>query len=85
MISPESRSGRPEPAGERSRRAAAPLLVIVGGRDALLDSQETRRRLERTVPHATVRFLPETGHLLREQSLPILGFLRVSEEGGHHA
>jgi pimeloyl-ACP methyl ester carboxylesterase len=52
-----------------------PMLVIVGGRDGLLDSYDTRRRLERAAPHATVRLLPDAGHLLRDQTTPILDFL----------
>jgi pimeloyl-ACP methyl ester carboxylesterase len=58
-------------------RLAVPILVTVGGRDSLLDSYETRRRLERAVPHATVNLLPDAGHPLRGQTLPILGFLRA--------
>ncbi|MEU4540155.1 alpha/beta hydrolase [Streptosporangium sp. NPDC023825] len=63
------------------RRLSMPVLVTVGGRDALLDSHETRRRLEAAVPHATVRLLPDAGHLLRGQTLPILDFLSSREEG----
>jgi pimeloyl-ACP methyl ester carboxylesterase len=36
-------------------RLGMPVLVIVGGRDRMLDSFGTRRRLERAVPHAIVR------------------------------
>jgi pimeloyl-ACP methyl ester carboxylesterase len=51
-----------------------PMLTIVGGRDAMLDSHQTRRRLE----HAgkPVHFLPDAGHLLPDQTQPILDFLR---------
>jgi pimeloyl-ACP methyl ester carboxylesterase len=57
-------------------RLSMPMLVIVGGRDALLDSHDTRRRLNRSAPHATVRLLPGTGHFLPLQTGPILDFLR---------
>lgn len=53
-----------------------PVMLIVGGRDVMLDSYETKRRLERLGPHVTVRFLAEAGHALREQAGPIDGFLR---------
>ncbi|WP_163505833.1 alpha/beta fold hydrolase [Fodinicola acaciae] len=46
------------------RRLAMPVLAIVGGRDAMLDSAETKRRLEANAPHAKVLLLPERGHLL---------------------
>jgi pimeloyl-ACP methyl ester carboxylesterase len=53
-----------------------PILLIVGGRDALLDSQETKRRLERAAPRAVVCLLPEAGHLIRDQTPRVLEFLR---------
>ena len=56
-------------------RLTAPLLVIVGGQDVLLDSADTRRRLERWAPQADVVFLPEGRHLILGQSGKILEFL----------
>ena len=53
-----------------------PVLVIVGGRDAMLDSRDTKRRLEQTTPHAIVHLLPDAGHGLRGQTAVILDFLR---------
>lgn len=47
------------------------LLVIVGGRDRMLDSHETKRRL----PEATV-LLPEAGHILPAQTERVLTWLR---------
>ena len=52
-----------------------PLLAIVGGRDALLDSAETQARLERHAPAATVVLLPSAGHLLPSQADRISRFL----------
>lgn len=57
------------------RRLTMPVLAVVGGRDALLDSDETRQRLTTTVPQATVRLLPEAGHLLPDQTMTVLQFL----------
>ncbi|HEU5472365.1 MAG TPA: alpha/beta fold hydrolase [Actinophytocola sp.] len=57
------------------RRLTMPVLVIAGERDAALDSRDTRRRLARTVPHATVRLLPGVGHFPAGQAQPILEFL----------
>lgn len=51
-----------------------PMLTIVGGRDAMLDSHQTRQRLQQA--GKTVRLLPEAGHLLPNQTQPILDFLR---------
>jgi pimeloyl-ACP methyl ester carboxylesterase len=52
-----------------------PVLAIVGGKDVLLDSAETKRRLERNVPRAEVRYFPEAGHLIQGQAEGILQFL----------
>jgi pimeloyl-ACP methyl ester carboxylesterase len=57
-------------------RLTMPVRAIVGGRDALLHSYQTRSRLEATAPHATVRLMPGAGHLLPDQSTTILDFLR---------
>lgn len=48
------------------------LLVIVGGRDRMLDSHETQRRL----PDRTV-LLPEAGHILPQQTQRILDYLKA--------
>jgi pimeloyl-ACP methyl ester carboxylesterase len=60
---------------EALRRLTMPLLVIVGGRDAFLSSSSTRRRITETAPHATVRFLPDGGHYLPNQTEAIIDFL----------
>lgn len=58
------------------RALTMPVLVIAGARDAVLDSYDTRRRLARTAPHATVRLLPDVGHFPAAQASPIRDFLR---------
>ena len=52
-----------------------PVLAIVGGRDVLIDSAQTKTRFERNVPHAQIRYLAETGHLIPAQTAEILEFL----------
>jgi hypothetical protein len=51
-------------------------MAVVGGIDSMIDSYETERRLTANVPHATVRLLPESGHLLSDQTETVLRFLR---------
>ncbi|WP_327581180.1 alpha/beta hydrolase [Nonomuraea sp. NBC_00507] len=63
---------------EALRGLAVPVLAIVGGRDALLDSHDTRRRLQRNVPHAEVRLLPDAGHLLPAHTREIMDFLETA-------
>lgn len=57
------------------RRLTMPMLVIVGERDALLDSHETARRVTRTIPHAIATVLPGMAHSITGQTQPILDFL----------
>jgi pimeloyl-ACP methyl ester carboxylesterase len=60
---------------EALRRLNMPVLAIVGARDVLLDSAETRRRLERHAPKAEVVYLPDAGHLILGQTGKVLAFL----------
>lgn len=53
-----------------------PVMAIAGGKDVLMDSAATKRRLERNVPQAEIRYLPEAGHFIPGQTAPILEFLR---------
>jgi len=56
-------------------RLTMPVMAILGGQDVLLDSDETKRRLKSTVPHADICYLAEAGHLITRQTAPILDFL----------
>ena len=53
-----------------------PILAMVGGKDVLLDSAGTRRRLAASAPHVQILYLPEGRHLLSDQTDTILAFLR---------
>jgi pimeloyl-ACP methyl ester carboxylesterase len=55
-----------------------PVLAIVGARDVLLDSAETKRRLEQHAPDAQVVYLPEAGHLIAGQTARVMEFLTPS-------
>lgn len=61
-----------------------PLLAIVGGRDVLLDSVDTRDRLKRNVPNAEVCFIEEGYHFLPGQTSRIMAFLErnIAPSGG---
>lgn len=58
------------------KRLTMPVLAIVGGKDVMLDSADTRARLARDVPNADIRFLPEARHYIPGQTATILEFLR---------
>ncbi|OXM75036.1 MULTISPECIES: alpha/beta fold hydrolase [Amycolatopsis] len=67
------------------RKLTMPVLVIVGGRDAMFDSRDTARRIERAVPHATVTLLPEVAHSILGQTRPVLDFLTSRPDGSRTA
>lgn len=52
-----------------------PILTIIGGRDVLLDSRDTRERLQRTAPHAEICFIEEGYHFLPDQASRVMDFL----------
>lgn len=52
-----------------------PILTIIGGRDVLLDSRDTRERLQRYVPHAEICFIEEGYHFLPDQATRVMEFL----------
>jgi pimeloyl-ACP methyl ester carboxylesterase len=62
------------------RRLAMPVLLIVGGRDAILDSDETLHRLKRAVPRLEAHYQENAGHFLPGQTGTILDFLRAGAE-----
>jgi pimeloyl-ACP methyl ester carboxylesterase len=57
------------------QRLAMPVMAILGGKDVLIDSAETKRRLRRNVPHANIRYFPDAGHFISAQRDAILEFL----------
>lgn len=60
---------------EQMGRLDMPILAVIGGRDALIDSRETRARLERSAPHAEVCFIEDGYHFLPDQSRRVMDFL----------
>jgi pimeloyl-ACP methyl ester carboxylesterase len=57
---------------EQLRSLNMPILAIVGGRDVLLDSRDTRARLTQTAPHAEICFFEDGYHYLPDQSSRIM-------------
>jgi hypothetical protein len=57
-----------------------PVLALVGAQDALLNSNETKARLEQSAPNATVRLLADAGHVIRGETATIAEFLAKGYE-----
>jgi len=68
----------PQLSDEALGRLTMPVQCIVGGQDVLIDSAETKTRLERCVPQAEVIFVPEAPHFIRGQVISIGQFLAVA-------
>lgn len=62
------------------KRLTMPVMAILGGKDVLLDSAHTKQRLERNVAHTEIRYFPDAGHFIPDQTAPILEFLRRTKE-----
>jgi pimeloyl-ACP methyl ester carboxylesterase len=60
------------------RALTIPVLVIVGANDALLDSMDTRRRVEGLLDNGEVRYIEEAGHLILGQGAAIAEFMNGS-------
>ncbi|WP_130798819.1 alpha/beta fold hydrolase [Streptomyces otsuchiensis] len=56
-------------------RLTMPVLVIVGGNDAMFDSWDTVRRVRKRVPQARMNVLPEAGHAILGQTAAVERFL----------
>jgi len=63
------------------RTVSIPVMAMLGGKDAILDSDETRRRLAMCLPQAQISYLPDVGHGLVDPTSPVLEFLLASTDG----
>lgn len=68
----------PQLADDQLGRLKMPILAIIGGRDVLLDSYDTRARLERAAPHAEIYFIEDGYHFLQDQAPRVMDFLERS-------
>jgi pimeloyl-ACP methyl ester carboxylesterase len=59
------------------RQLKMPVLAILGAKDVILDSAETKARLERNVPYAAIRYLSDMGHGIFGERAAILEFLTL--------
>jgi pimeloyl-ACP methyl ester carboxylesterase len=66
---------------EALRRLSMPVLCVLGAKDAMIDSAGTRERLARNVAGAEIRWLPDAGHFLSDQTAPIAAFLESALAG----
>jgi pimeloyl-ACP methyl ester carboxylesterase len=55
-------------------------LVVIGGKDVLIDSVDTRARLESHCPQATIHFVPDGRHVLPRQTEAVLEFLQSARD-----
>jgi pimeloyl-ACP methyl ester carboxylesterase len=65
-------------ADDALRRLAMPVLTILGGKDAFIDSSGTRERLAANLPKGEILYLPEAGHFLMGHTAQIDAFLKTA-------
>jgi pimeloyl-ACP methyl ester carboxylesterase len=65
---------------ERLKAITAPLFVVLGARDRMLNSYDTAARLTRLQPAASIKVLPGTGHALFDDGADLHTFLRRIEK-----
>jgi pimeloyl-ACP methyl ester carboxylesterase len=66
---------------EELARLNMPVQLILGGRDVLLRSDETRRRMEQQVRQLRVTYLENEGHILPPQTRAVLEFVNATVAG----
>jgi pimeloyl-ACP methyl ester carboxylesterase len=57
------------------QRLAMPVLALLGAEDVILDSIDSKRRLEQEVPSAEALVLPATGHAIHGRAMQVRRFL----------
>lgn len=67
------------------RGLTMPVLLVAGDRDVIFDSAKTVARVERLVPGAEVRLLPQAGHALIKVAPVVAPFLLGATAGGGRA
>ncbi|WP_405497767.1 alpha/beta fold hydrolase [Nocardia sp. NBC_00511] len=60
---------------DQLRALPMPVLVLVGDRDVMFDSNKTAQRATTLIPNADARILPDTGHAVLGQTEPVREFL----------
>lgn len=63
------------------RQLTMPVLAILGAKDVILDSAETKHRLERNAARAEIRYLPDQGHGVFGEREAILRWLLDKQSG----
>lgn len=51
---------------EQYRNITAPVVIVAGAADRLVDSNEQSVRLHRELPHSTLRMVPGAGHMVHQ-------------------
>jgi len=61
---------------EYLKRLTMPVFAILGGKDVLVNSDVTKRRLERLLPDVEIDYRPDSRHVIHNRAVPILAFLK---------
>ena len=64
---------------EELMKLTMPIALFVGGKDIMLHSEKTAKRVETLIGHANINFIPHEGHSLINQGDEIREFLNKSK------
>jgi pimeloyl-ACP methyl ester carboxylesterase len=59
-----------------------PVLVVLGDRDVMLDSKDSRARVEALIPKLCLTYLRDSGHILPPQTDAVAAFLEENSSRG---
>lgn len=70
---------------EQLDRLTMPTLLVVGEKDALIDSRKTAARLKEIMPKVTINVLPNKGHVLINTAERVTAFLKKDNDKTHYS
>jgi pimeloyl-ACP methyl ester carboxylesterase len=65
----------PEYTDEQLRRLTMPVLYIAGENDATVHAGKTAQRIKKLIPHAEIRLIENSGHVIYNAIDVIMQFL----------
>lgn len=66
------------------RKLTMPVLAVLGAKDVIIDSAETKARFEQNVPNAEICYLPEVGHGVFGERDRMFRFLTNKADGADY-
>lgn len=72
----------PQLTDEELKGLSMPVFVIAGGRDVLVNSQDTKARIESVAPQITLDYRPDAYHFIPDTASDVMEFFKEHERAG---